>query len=122
MRRNIIRVIFLFTFLFAGLAAAGEERGFSILSFQNAPGYGSYLTLEGAEVPPGLSFGLGAMVGYQYRPLVIRGCNKMEDGKCADWADDETALVEHHLALEVLGRSLFTASSRRAWRSRPCST
>ena len=92
----------------AASAAAQEDRGFSAQNFQTAPGYGSFLTVDGSQVPPGLGGGVGALLGYQYKPIVVRGCLEDSGGTCTKWADDGTALVKHYLWLDVYGSlSLF---------------
>jgi large repetitive protein len=93
----------------AAAAAAAQDNGFGAQNFQVAPGYGSFLTVEGSAVPPGLGGGVGGLLSYQYKPLVLHGCDAVEDGMCTDWADDEgTALVKHHLSIDVYGSlSLF---------------
>jgi outer membrane protein OmpA-like peptidoglycan-associated protein len=92
----------------AASAAAQEDRGFTAQNFQTSPGYGSFLTVEGSQVPPGLGGGVGGLLGYQYKPLVVRGCLDPREGTCAEWADEGTALVEHYLWIDVYGSlSLF---------------
>jgi len=84
-----------------------DDRGFSTQNFQVAPGYGSFLTVEGAQVPQGLAFRLGALFDYQHRPLLIRGCSRVEGGACTEWSGDEVPLIEHHLMGEVYGAISF---------------
>jgi outer membrane protein OmpA-like peptidoglycan-associated protein len=92
----------------AGSAAAQGDRGFSAQNFQIAPGYGSFLTVEGSQVPPGLGGGVGLLLDYQYAPLVVRGCAAVAGDACTDWTDDKTALVEHWLGADLYGSlSLF---------------
>ncbi len=84
-------------------ARAQDQRAFSIQNFQAAPGYGSFFTVEGASVPDGLAIRVGGFANYQYQPLMVRGCERVEGGDCVEWSDGGTALVAHHLTLEPLG-------------------
>jgi large repetitive protein len=105
MKRILAVTVFAIAFAAAAAASAQQDQGFSAQSFQVAPGYGSFLTVEGSDVPPGWGGGVGGLVGYQYAPLVIRGCNQQStDGSaCTDWADDRTALVKHLLTFDLYG-------------------
>ncbi|MCK9463375.1 MAG: hypothetical protein M0R80_27455, partial [Proteobacteria bacterium] len=92
----------------AAVAVAQEDRGFTAQNFQTAPGYGSFLTVDGSQVPPGLGGGVGGLLGYQHKPIMVRGCLEEQDGACTEWADEGTALVKHYLWLDVYGSlSLF---------------
>jgi hypothetical protein len=84
-----------------------DDRGFSTQNFKVAPGYGGFLTVEGAQVPRGLAFRLGVLFDYQHRPLVIRDCARVEGGACTEWSGDEVALIEHHLMGELYGAISF---------------
>ena len=84
-------------------AHAQDEGGFSAQNFQSSPGHDGFLTVEGAAVDrQKIGFRLGAMVVYQYKPLVIRGCNEVVGGECTAWSDEETAIVKHHLMMEAM--------------------
>ncbi len=87
----------------ASAQAQQADRGFSVQNFQTAPGQGSFLTVEGAQLPQGLRFSVGGLLDYQHRPLVIHGCREVAGGTCSEWTDDEVAIVEHHLSLDVTG-------------------
>ena len=105
MRRILAVIAFGILVAAAAAASAQQDNKFSAQNFQVAPGYGSFLTVEGSEVPPGLGGGVGGLVGYQYEPLVIRGCKQLSaDGDtCTDWADTKTALVKHMLTFDLYG-------------------
>jgi len=82
-------------------ARSQEPAGaFSVQNFQTAPGHGGFLTVEGATVPPGLALRVGGLVHYQYAPLVVRGCERVEGDRCAEYSDEETALIAHQVMLE----------------------
>jgi outer membrane protein OmpA-like peptidoglycan-associated protein len=87
--------------------AQSDDRAFSAQNFQLSPGSGAFLTVEGAAVPDDVGFRLGGMLGYQHKPLVIRGCNEIDEDECAEFNTDQIALIEHHLSLEVLGAVYF---------------
>ena len=85
-----------------------EDRGFSMNLFQAAHGHDSFLTVEGATVPEGFSFFVGSLLHYQNKPLVIRTCTDPQGDECNEWGGEKTALIEHHLSLDVAGGiSLF---------------
>jgi outer membrane protein OmpA-like peptidoglycan-associated protein len=95
--------------LAAPAAHTQDDRGFSVQNFETAPGQGSFLTVESAAVPESpVGFQVGGMLGYQYRPLVIRSCESIEDGACTEWGDEEVALVAHHLMLEPMAALSFS--------------
>jgi hypothetical protein len=83
--------------------AQADERGFSVQSFQPAPGEDSYLTVEGAFVDKHLGFSVGGLFDYQYQPLLIRTCETIEGERCSKWAGTRGAVVEHHLMLDLTG-------------------
>ena len=91
-------------FLLSSIRAhAQDEGGFSAQNFQSSPGHDGFLTVEGAAVDrQKIGFRLGAMAVYQYKPLVIRGCNEVVGGECTAWSDEETAIVKHHLMMEAM--------------------
>jgi outer membrane protein OmpA-like peptidoglycan-associated protein len=93
------------TLLLVAISSPGlaqqQSGAFSVQNFQTAPGHGSFLTVEGATVPDGLALRVGGLVHYQYAPLMVRGCERVEAGRCAEYSDDETALVAHQLMLEA---------------------
>ncbi|MFH1437178.1 MAG: OmpA family protein [Pseudomonadota bacterium] len=92
----------------SGKAMAQYDREFSVNLFQAAHGSGSFLTVEGAAVPEGFSFFVGGLVHYQNKPLVIRTCTDPQGDECNEWGGEKTALIEHHLSLDVAGGiSLF---------------
>jgi hypothetical protein len=111
MKRIIAMFLFGAVIASAGAAAAQQsERGFGAQNFQTSPGYGAFLTVEGSSVPPGLGGGVGGLLGYQYEPIVIRGCNALDaqGDSCTDWTGDKTALVKHYLGFDLYGSlSLF---------------
>jgi len=108
MQTRAIAALGVALFLIA-IPAVGQQtdRGFSTQNFQLAPGYGSFLTVEGAQVPQGLGFRVGAMFDYQHRPLLIHDCAQVEDGSCTEWSGGEVPLIEHHLMAEVYGAISF---------------
>jgi OOP family OmpA-OmpF porin len=81
--------------------AQEEDRAFSVQNFLFAPGSDNYLTLEGASVPQGLQFRLGGFFGYQYSPLRLRECVRVDGDRCAQWAESQTNLVAHHTSFEL---------------------
>ncbi len=81
--------------------------GFSAQNFQVSPGYQGFLTVEGAQVPEDFGYRVGAMLGYQYKPLLVRECLAQQGTSCTDWADDATPLIKHHLSAEVIGALSF---------------
>ncbi|MCU0663134.1 MAG: hypothetical protein MUC50_12515, partial [Myxococcota bacterium] len=83
------------------------ERAFSVQNFLLAPGNDNYLTLEGATVPTHLRFRLGGFLGYQFSPLRLRACARVDEDRCARWADDQTALIAHHTSFELVGAFSF---------------
>jgi outer membrane protein OmpA-like peptidoglycan-associated protein len=102
--RSIASAALILTLLtITSLAAAQQSGAFSVQNFQTAPGHDSFLTVEGAAVPEGLTLRVGGLVHYQYSPLMVRGCDRIEDGRCVEYADDETALIAHQLMLEPFG-------------------
>jgi outer membrane protein OmpA-like peptidoglycan-associated protein len=84
-------------------AAAQDQRGFDMNLFQLAPGNGSFLTVEGADVPSGIGWFAGGLLDYQHRPVLVRTCLEQSEGGCTDWGGTQAALVEHHLSAEVAG-------------------
>ena len=97
-----------FAMTLSGKAMAQDDREFSMNLFQAAHGHDSFLTVEGATVPEGFSFFVGSLLHYQNKPLVIRTCTDPEGDECNEWGDEEAALIEHHLSLDVAGGiSLF---------------
>jgi outer membrane protein OmpA-like peptidoglycan-associated protein len=89
--------------LLAAFPAFGQDRGFSVQTFQPAPGRDNYLTLEGARVSTHLGFSVGGIFVYQFKPLVLRACHEIDHGICTDWSTRGDPLVEHHLELELSG-------------------
>jgi len=82
-----------------GLARAQDgpptDITFSVQRFQTAPGADNFLTIDGARVGKHLSFTVGFMDVFQYKPLVIFD---YEDGELAA---ERAAIVEFHDSLEV---------------------
>lgn len=108
--RTVIRVLLLASFVIAlatPALAQGEDRAFSVQNFLWAPGHDNYLTLEGASVPKDLRFRLGGMLSYQYRPLHLRECDRVEEDRCTEWASEKTALIKHQLGLEIISAFSF---------------
>ncbi len=103
MKKSLI-LLAIVVVLFSSIQAhAQDESGFSAQNFQSSPGHDGFLTVEGAAVDrQKVGFRLGAMAVYQYKPLVIRGCDEVVGGECTAWSDEETAIVKHHLMLEAM--------------------
>jgi outer membrane protein OmpA-like peptidoglycan-associated protein len=107
MIRPISLAVAVLVFACAGVVHAQEaqenDRSFNVQNFRPAPGYGTFLTVEGANVMPDqLGFQVGGFLDYQYRPLVIQTCERADGSRCVEWDDNGTALIEHHFTLELL--------------------
>ncbi|MCP4199100.1 MAG: OmpA family protein [Proteobacteria bacterium] len=106
MKCSITMAIAVILFTCTGVVHAQEaqenDRSFNVQNFRLAPGYGAFLTVEGANVMPDyLGFQVGGFLNYQYRPpsLVVQTCEREESEDCV-W--DDNALIEHHFSLELL--------------------
>ena len=87
--RKVIRVALFILVVFTLVPSAwaqGTDRAFSVQNFLWAPGHGNYLTVDGASVPKDLRFRLGGMIGYQYSPLYLHECDRVEGDKCVKWS------------------------------------
>ncbi len=89
MNRTLSMAIAVLLFTCAGAVHAQQtqdnERSFNIQNFQHAPGYDSFLTVEGANVmPEHLGFQVGGFLHYQYRPLVVQTCAREDAGQCVE--------------------------------------
>jgi len=107
MRLTSAAAIALVVFSLACPSGAQENRGFSVQNFETSPGNGAFLTVEGASVPDDIGFRLGGLLDYQHRPLVIRDCSAPDGEACGEFGERETALIAHHLSLDVLGAISF---------------
>ncbi|MCP4680157.1 MAG: OmpA family protein [Deltaproteobacteria bacterium] len=83
-------------------AAQSESREFSVRTFHGAPGFGSFLSVEGATVPEKLGLRVGFLLDYHYKPLKARVCQQVEGEQCTDWGGSETGIIEHRLMGELL--------------------
>ncbi len=82
-------------------AAQGESREFSVRTFHGAPGFGSFLSVEGATVPEELGLRVGFLLDYHYKPLKARVCRQVDGASCSDWGGSETGIIEHRLMGEL---------------------
>jgi len=87
--------------------AQQDSRGFSLMNFQASPVHNGFLSVEGARLPKHLSFVAGSFFNYQYRPLMVRGCESATENTCTNWTNQKIPLIEHRLVAEVLGAISF---------------